>query len=49
MDGNKTVKAVIVFAGGRRAEMDFPGWAEYVQYLEAHYGAIEETSGKMEN
>ena len=45
MGENKTVKAVIIFAGGSRTEMDFPGWEEYVKYLEEHYGEIAETSG----
>ena len=44
---NKTVKAVIVFAGGSRLEMKFDGWEDYVKYLEKHYGEIEETAGGL--
>lgn len=45
MGENKTVKAVIIFDGGNRLEMDFSGWEDYVKYLEEHYGEITETSG----
>lgn len=44
---DETLEANIVFSDGSKKTMKFDGWKAYTDYLEAHYGEIEETHGRV--